>query len=87
MDTVMRFISKVPAWEDHSSVTYFCQVNSLWFQWSKFQGIGIWEIFKDLSYGCPWTIPETISNSITSFPSLTMSLLFATHQHRYEKEN
>jgi hypothetical protein len=87
MDTVMQFISKVPAWEDHSLVIYFCQVNSLWSQWSKFQVISIWEIFHDLSYGSPWTISETISNSITSFPNLIMSLLFPTHQHRYEKAN
>jgi hypothetical protein len=32
-------------------------------------------------------ILKTILKTITSFPSLTISLLFPTHQHGYEKTN
>jgi hypothetical protein len=42
------------------------------FQWWVI-GIGIWGIFWNPSYGCPWTIPKTISIITTSFSSLTTS--------------
>jgi hypothetical protein len=45
-------------------------------------------ILHNLSYDHPRTIPETILKSFhTYFISLTISLLFPTHQHESEKIN